>query len=124
MNFRPIIIDREPKTIQEAYALLVKLETAANCKSNDGVDQKLSEVLSLLKLKESKDKFYNPDIKRVEEFKPQYQEQQKTETKGGTMVGQYCSRVGHTAKFCYDLGESNQNCFNSNQGNKGRNNNN
>lgn len=50
MNFRHIIIDREPKSIQGAYALLIKLEVAAGTESNDGVEEKLDEMIGLLKI--------------------------------------------------------------------------
>lgn len=102
MNFRTQIIEKEPKTIQDAYALLKKLETATGVKSDDNVDEKLTEVLSLLKLKEAKENFANPEIRRVGDVVRQ-SPNNGWRNGNNMMECQFCGRIGHTARFCYDI---------------------
>lgn len=106
MNFRPVIINQKPKNIQEVYTSLMTLENSAGEESNDNVEDKLNQVLSLLKIKEDKDKdndrFANPEIKRVEELPPQQPLRREVNEMNVPMVCQFCGRMGHWAKFCYD----------------------
>lgn len=106
INFRPVLISKEPKTIQEAYAILQKFEVAAGVQGNDSVNDKLNEVIGLIKeVKIEKEEFANPRIRRNE----------ITGLDSNIKTCQFCGRSGHTAKFCFDIvNNSNRNNFNGN----------
>lgn len=91
-NFRPLIRDKKPKNIQEAYNMLRDLEIGTGMDSSDGVDAKMSEMLHLLKMGNNNSSFTKPQINRVEEV-------QKSNFE--TRICQLCEREGHTAKFCW-----------------------
>lgn len=96
-NFRAIIRDKNPSNIVEAYRILVSLEESTGTKSSDQLEDKLNEVLKLLKISKDPVSFTKPTIRRVEES-----------DKGATqIVCQFCDRVGHLAKNCYRIPKQN-----------------
>lgn len=120
MNFRAMIRDKKPKNIQEAYSMLRDLEIGTGCNSSDSTDDKLSEVLNLLKLGNSNNNnnnFTKPNINRVEE---------EGEKAKDAMNCQFCGKIGHTAPKCYKmlnmLNNNNPTSNNNSNGNAQKNN--
>lgn len=97
MNFRPIIMDKKPKTLQEAFTLMRDLEIKTGSKSSDSVEEKLAEVLNLIKDKNisSNSNFSSPQINRVE--------QNMYGAGRNVMQCQVCDKFGHKALDCNKL---------------------
>lgn len=94
MNFRPLIMDKNPKNLQEAYTLLRNLEMGTGSKSSDSVEDKLSEMLQLMKMNNisAGGNISSPQINRVEEV-----------NKSNRVQCQICDKFGHKALKCFKL---------------------
>lgn len=93
MNFRPLVVSRKPRTLQEAFNYLRDLEMETGCTSNDSADQKLSEVLELLKtvnLGKASNKFADPQVSRLDV-------PNEVGVSNNQVVCRLCDRVGHKA---------------------------
>lgn len=111
MNFRPLLRHKKPKDLQDAYNMVRDFEVGTNTDSSDNADDKLSEVLNLLKLGNNSN-FTKPKINRVEE---------EVEKKKEQLICQICGKIGHVASKCFKLLDmnmsNNNNSFSNNNGN-------
>lgn len=101
MNFRPILIEKNPRALQEAYNMLRKMEADAGVDRSDSIEHKLNEILSQMKLsKISGWDFANPQIRQLDEVTIN-----RFEANRGSLKCQWCDRSGHEAKDCFKIKE-------------------
>lgn len=107
MNFRPILMSKKPKTIQEAYSMLRQLEMGSGSTRSDSYEQKLANIERLLlELKGRSNQvnsrqFSNPQVHHVEEYNNDDDDHQVT--------CQLCDRVGHNARDCFEFNSQRNN---------------
>lgn len=120
MEYRPLLRNMKTKTIQEAYAALKEMEIQSQKKSGESSDDKMDEMLELLKKSTIKEtSFSKPEIRRAEnEGVPPINEVNKA-----IVECQYCNRKGHIAKTCFRLRDDNRRVQRDNGGNNNNGNN-